>query len=210
MSKKVFLVGAGFAYKLMFEDNGWETVDKLEDADLVQFLGGSDVSPHLYGEERHRTTFCDERRDEDEVKIFAHAVKNDIPIAGICRGAQFVHVMNGGKLWQDVDGHAVAQGHEASCKLTGQTVMVTSTHHQMMVGNVGELLLDAVNTGHAIKECMVDGVVTTFGAECPTEVEAVYHKDTNSLSYQPHPEMCRKESGCQELYFTYLEELLGV
>jgi putative glutamine amidotransferase len=210
MNKKVYIVGNGFAYKMMFEDRGWEVVNKMEDADLVQFLGGSDVSPHLYGEAKHRFTHSDAQRDELEIKIFSKALDMKLPIAGICRGAQFVHVMNGGGLWQDVDGHAIAQGHEATCKLSGETVVVSSTHHQMMKGNVGEIILEAVNTNHTYKEGMEEGDVHTRIGGYDTEVEAVYHKKSNSLSFQPHPEMCRKESGCQELYFKYLKELLGV
>lgn len=210
MSKKVFIVGVGFSYAMMFEGRGWEVVNDLADADLVQFLGGSDVSPNYYGEDKHPYTFCEPSRDAEEKEIFDSAVKMGIPIAGICRGGQFVHVMNGGKLWQHVDNHGIAQGHEALCKLSGDVVVVSSTHHQMMVGNVGEVILEAVNTDHTFKQCVEGSQVVEYPAEIGVEVEAVYHKDTNSLSFQPHPEMLRKESGCQELYFHYLSELLGV
>lgn len=210
MSKKVLIVGAGFAYAMMFEQRGWDVVASLKDADLVQFLGGSDVSPNYYGEDKHPYTHCDTGRDVQEKDIFDAAVKLGIPIAGICRGGQFVHVMNGGKLWQHVDGHGIAQGHEALCKLSGDRVLVTSTHHQMMVGNVGEIVMEAVDTTHTFKERVEGGKVVRYEADEHPEVEAVYHKDTNSLSFQPHPEMCRKDSGCQDIYFEYLETLLGV
>lgn len=210
MSNKVFIVGAGFAYAIMFQQRGWEIVDSVEDADLVQFLGGSDVSPNYYGEDKHPYTHCDPQRDIEEYEIFKGAVKLGKPIAGICRGGQFVHVMNGGKLWQHVDGHGIAQGHKALCKLSGDLVLVSSTHHQMMVGNVGEVILTAVETEHTFKQSLDGWEISQEDGDKSPEVEAVYHKETNSLSFQPHPEMMRIDSDCQNLYFKYLEDLLGV
>lgn len=208
--KKVFIVGGGVSYAMMYEQRDWEVVKDMVDADLVQFTGGEDVSPHLYGEDKHPYTHNSEARDVFEIEMFERAVKAGKPIAGICRGSQFVHVMNGGKLWQHVDNHGVALGHMARCTATGEEVLVTSTHHQMMVGNVGDVLLTAFATEHTYKERVEDDKVVRYPADVAPEVESVYHPDTNSLSFQPHPEMCRKDSDCQDLYFRYLGEYLGV
>ena len=54
--RKVYIVGGGGDYKSMFEGEGWEVVDCFSKADLIQFTGGADVSPALYGESTHPQT----------------------------------------------------------------------------------------------------------------------------------------------------------
>ncbi|NLK94904.1 MAG: gamma-glutamyl-gamma-aminobutyrate hydrolase family protein [Clostridiales bacterium] len=75
-----------------------------DEMDGFLFTGGPDINPKLYGEEIKE--YCKEIcsvRDEEEVLIY-NIVKNmDKPILGICRGHQFLNVMRGGTLYQDID-----------------------------------------------------------------------------------------------------------
>jgi len=215
--RTVHIVGGGHQYKEMFTGQGWWAVDCVEDADLVQFTGGADVSPNLYGEQPHPTTYFEPDRDEYEKKIFDLAVEYELPIAGICRGGQFVHVMNGGKLYQDVDCHGIMGEHLMfyglpdyvepiyPTKIEGDAgcVFVSSTHHQMMVGDVGLVLGWARRSRR--KETFNGPVVLPQES---LDVEAVYHHGTNSLSYQPHPEFFHKDHPCQLWYFHMIKELL--
>jgi len=66
----------------------------------VVFTGGADVSPFMYGEKKLSVTCNDEHRDEQEKLFFERYTK--VPKVGICRGGQFLNVMNGGKMWQHV------------------------------------------------------------------------------------------------------------
>jgi len=52
-------------------------------------------------------------------------------MVGICRGSQFLTVMSGGRLFQDVSGHAIMGTHLIKFK-DGSSLGITSTHHQMM------------------------------------------------------------------------------
>src|SRR5438309_1359385 len=52
------------------------------------------------------------------------------PMAGICRGSQFLNVMAGGRLCQHLDGHGSWHDMETS---DGRSFEVSSTHHQMML-----------------------------------------------------------------------------
>lgn len=202
---KVYIAHPSHAYVEMFTQRGFEVVNSVEEAEFVQFTGGADVSPELYGEEPHHQTFSDWRRDADDLVVYRRALNRKLPMAGICRGAQFLHVVSGGKLWQHVNGHAVPQGHMAKCHVTGREIPVTSTHHQMLrLTGFERLLLEGVRTHHTYKEDALESHTDVI-----TEVEAVLHGG-NILCYQPHPEMCRMNSECQELYFYYLKELLGV
>lgn len=205
--RTVYTVGQYVEYMLMFEENGWSCVDVIEDADLVQFCGGSDVSPALYGEKQHWTSRCSLERDEYETRMYELAFENHCAIAGICRGAQFVHVMNGGKLFQNVNNHGLVDTHRAYIEVSSlihlarHGVDVSSTHHQMMREGVGTLLLSA---GEATRKETDSGLAMGYS----TDVEAVYHENTNSLCFQPHPEYFKKDHECQKLYFALIEELL--
>jgi putative glutamine amidotransferase len=66
-------------------------------------LGGSDVDPTLYGEERHPTTeVVPAPRDEYEIALVRQALARDLPIFAICRGIQLLNVALGGSLVQDI------------------------------------------------------------------------------------------------------------
>jgi len=159
----VYVVGNYPEYRSMFKANGWVAVDHLEDADLVQFCGGADVSPSLYGEGLHHTTRVNSARDKYEATVFEWCFEHNVPMAGICRGAQFLHVMNNGKLWQNVNRHAIAGTHtsfvlknEDRPRSATLYVEVSSTHHQMMRAGEGEVLVTA-GTRAIVKESMREG-----------------------------------------------------
>ena len=205
--RTVHVVGGLGDYIQMFVDNGWIGVDNVEDADLVQFCGGADVNPALYGEDQHYTTNFSEERDTYETVLYKLALLEKCAIAGICRGAQFVHVMNEGKLYQNVNNHAITNGHRAYIEvsrlvsLAPKGVQVSSTHHQMIRKSVGEVILSACE---ATRKETGKG---TFEGHSP-DIEAVFHEKSRSLCYQPHPEFFSKDHGCQRLYFDLIETLL--
>ena len=109
---RVFVVGSSFgAYHDMFRRYGWEIAKSYDEADLLQYTGGEDVSPSLYGRTKHPRSYINRERDMRERIIFLRALKDGKPQAGICRGGQFLNVMCGGSLWQDVNNHAIAGKH---------------------------------------------------------------------------------------------------
>lgn len=111
---------------------GASIVTTLEEANLVFFTGGSDVTPSIYGE-KNVASSCDWLRDVQETEIFNYCRGADVPMAGICRGSQFLHTQMDGKLWQDVTGHANGTKHPLVDLDTGETIRATtSTHHQMV------------------------------------------------------------------------------
>jgi gamma-glutamyl-gamma-aminobutyrate hydrolase PuuD len=205
---KVFIVEGNHQYVSMFLEQGWEITNDMSEADLVQFTGGSDVSPSYYGERRHPATNNSAARDLFEKQVYTLCVNNGIPMAGICRGGQFLHVMNGGDMWQDVKGHAIYGTHPATDVGTGITVDVTSTHHQMMRWNYhGVALLVGRHNPCSIKEHMVGNEIERV--ECDVDVESVYYADTCCICYQPHPEFDGPEQ-CRNYYFNKIAELFGL
>ena len=78
-----------------------ENVNFAKQYDFILFDGGSDVSPNLYGEENTKS-FNDNFRDDYEKAIYFHYKNTDTKFAGICRGLQFLNVMRGGTLYQNL------------------------------------------------------------------------------------------------------------
>ena len=119
---------------------------------LVCFTGGSDVSPELYGHENLGSS-CSKARDEREVLIFQQAQKHRIPMTGICRGSQFLNVMCGGTMVQDLKANHGGSPHECQT-MDCKKFEVTSSHHQMSVLGDGGVLL-----GNSTESIPVDAAV---------------------------------------------------
>lgn len=189
MRNTVLIVSASPQYVQMFADRGWvvtENTNQLDSVQLVCFTGGEDVSPELYGETNHPTTHNSLRRDFYELAIYEEAIAHGIPCVGICRGGQFLNVMNGGKMYQHVSNHVV--DHEIVIHdddAPHNKVMASSTHHQMMrPGPASVLIASAERNG--FKQYMYGSeVVQDMGG---VDVESVFYPNTKSLCFQPHPE----------------------
>ena len=201
--RKVYIENSDLYYDKMFKGRGWEVVRSPLEADLIQFTGGEDVDPSLYGEEKHSTTRSNPRRDSHESHLFRQVV-GKIPLAGICRGGQFLNVMSGGRMWQHVDSH---EEDDHRTNFTGRheedDVKVTSSHHQMMRPSSEGEIIGVANRSN-FKETATEGAPS----QPYEDVEAVYYPNTNSLCFQPHPEWVGEDHPCQEVYFKLIEAYL--
>ena len=184
---KVFVVGGDTSYTNWIKD--CKLVFDVKDADIVFFTGGEDVTPSFYGCKKHPTTYCNPNRDLHEQKIFNLIQPNQLAL-GVCRGNQWLTVMNGGKLIQNCNNHAIWGTHEI-INSRGDKYQITSTHHQMaypfdLEDNDYEILFwadhrstkyegDQINSEKIIKEPEI----------------TVYHKLNKPicLGIQGHPEM---------------------
>lgn len=192
--KYVLVVGDGYHYYQPFRQFGRFSRDLglLDDPSriaLVVFTGGADISPSLYGHKESRQTWCTARRDVYEVMAFRRARKHDLPIAGICRGAQFLCAMAGGTLFQHVTGHT-GRNH-TMMTWDGRVIHVTSTHHQMQnpprdaeVLGWSEKRLSSCYIGPDDEE-----------VEPPDrEYECVHYPNIKAVGMQYHPEMMSEHS----------------
>ncbi len=201
--KTVYIVGGGMAFTQMFQENGWEVVPNKQDAEFWQFTGGEDVSPILYGQ-RNVASGNSVSRDTVEVGVFREGLLQKKKLLGVCRGSQFLTVMSGHSLWQDVDNHAIGGTHKATMLNSGEDYDVTSTHHQMMHLNGDtpyELLMTASRTSYKLND---KGRAPMEEEEYGRDVEAVFYPITNALAFQPHPEFTPKGHSCQQAYFTLI------
>jgi len=188
MKKKIYVVGNATNYASFMQE--YELVNNIEDANVVLFTGGEDVTPSYYGCLPHHTTFNSEYRDKREKAIFDQIRPNQF-VLGICRGSQFLCVMNGGILVQNCDNHGVWGGHEIT---NGKDVYtITSIHHQMQFPyflneKEYDLLYWAEGRSTKYEGDKIDpNLIKKFG-----EPEIVlYHKEGKPvcLAVQGHPEM---------------------
>ena len=208
---KVFIEGArkGSLYHVMMLAWGYTITNEIAGADLILFTGGEDVDPYLYGEEPHPTTWSAPYRDRICIKHFEYATLNNVPMAGICRGSQFLTVANGHKLWQNVNNHT--RNHDA-VDFNGNIIHVSSTHHQMM-RPTGEEGIDYLLLMTASESTVKESCDESLGVGSPEfekpDVECVLYPQTRSLAFQPHPEFFTKEHPCQKWFMTELAKLIG-
>lgn len=186
---KVFIVNGWGEYTLLMTLCGFISTDKLEEADVVLFTGGEDVSPELYGHPAHAYTYNNRKRDEEEMKVYFQAKKLGLPCVGICRGGQFLNVMSGGKMYQHVTKHA-GKDHKLICHGKYETynaIIASSTHHQMMCPTEDAMIIATANQG-SVRYVVNDDMNTFRDEPCDVEYEVVYYKDKKNLCFQPHPE----------------------
>lgn len=197
----------------MFQSWGYTmttNMHQLAQCHFVVFPGGEDISPFMYGQRRiTQSGPFNFRRDMRENRVFRNLLP-EMPKLGICRGAQFLNIMNGGSLYQHVDNHAVREGHMVKLffdskfePIEGESsILVTSTHHQLMVpALVNEALV--LGMANQSKELKDDSMVTKVGINDKRfrEAEIVYYPLTNSLCYQPHPEYVKTDTHPCRGYF---------
>lgn len=206
---RILLVGGGMEYIRLFLMMGYEGATSINEADAICFTGGEDVDPSLYGEKALRSTYSNIDRDKLETQIFRAGQKLGLPMVGICRGGQFLNVMCGGSLYQDVDGHRgshiayenLPKGSNKKKKYP-EGLMVTSTHHQMMIPTkAGKVLLvaDESTNRHQFGRSVT-------GPAKMQDVEAVWYQEERCLCFQPHPEIPQASKECVSLFSHFMDE----
>jgi putative glutamine amidotransferase len=154
-------------------------------------LGGSttDVHPGLYGQEPGpNLNATDLTRHLRDLAALRAALRSDLPVLGVCSGAQLLNVLHGGTLYQHLpaagydhldhlDGHDVdtARGSIAR-RVLGAAPGVVSEHHQAVDRLAGGLLVTCTAP---------DGLVEAL--EVPGRRFA--------LGVQWHPERSRNDDG---------------
>ena len=111
----------------------------LAGADALILSGSAtDVHPRTYGAPRDpRSVEPDLHRDLRDLAALRAALRDDVPVVGVCRGAQLLTVLFGGDLAQHVDHHAGDRPHavrttpgSAVRRALGTQTTVVSDHHQ--------------------------------------------------------------------------------
>lgn len=173
---------------------------------MVLFTGGADVSPELY-KDKSPLGLChaNKDRDEEEIRVFEHACKHNIPMVGICRGAQFLNVMSGGTLLHDITGHNIIE-HPLRISHPDWTVInVNSLHHQMIIPPPDGYIIGDVPIKLSKKYIGYHDQPVKWPGK---EVEAILIPKTKCIGVQYHPEMMSKETGGYKFFQKMVTDFL--
>lgn len=192
--KKAFVVAGAFqgdCVRLLAEA-GFTKADSLKEADVVVFTGGSDVNPALYNQKPLNGTSFNAERDIREEIIYKECIRLGKIMFGICRGMQFLSVMNGCELWQHVENHA-GRPHLIYDIDDDVTVMASSYHHQMVIPNdkmdVIAICDKQLSRVFINADLHIDLNKDTVNALHELEVEAGAFHETKCFMVQGHPEV---------------------
>lgn len=199
--------GAGFPFNVLFD----RTINILEkgfdNIGALVLWGGMDIASSYYGEKPHQqnqnSSGRPSERDLREWKAMKYAKLNNIPIIGVCRGAQFMTVFAGGKLIQHCDSHH--QNHKIHTE-DGRSFDSNSCHHQMMypwdiqhnlMAWTQGLSTTYQNEGGLMHECFSH-----------VEPEIVEYPQIRGLAIQGHPEWMPAETPFVKYCVELAEKLL--
>ena len=186
--------------------------DDLRAGDVLLVWGGEDISPSLYNQGRSRYSGASEElswRDAVEWNLMRRAKELNIPIIGVCRGAQMLCALAGGMLYQHVNNHG---GSHRVNTYDGQSFVTNSMHHQMMA---------VEGTKHKVlawTEPRSDGYYyrPKNGAEIVLrkkqgniDPEFVHFTDVNGYAIQWHPEMTNYPDSGTDYVLQYLRQHIG-
>jgi len=121
----------------------------VETLDGLVIIGGSDIPPEAYGQERHeKTRVMPQQRYDFESKLIPRWLESGKPILGVCLGLQFVNVAAGGTLIQDIPSQIdtdirhsggnyhpvqIEPGSHLAERVGGTEAEVYSSHHQAVL-----------------------------------------------------------------------------
>ncbi|KIO77767.1 peptidase C26 [Pedobacter lusitanus] len=199
--------------ELSFERNNTEDIRQCDGFVLT---GGIDVEPSYYdGPQKYPhqpDTFLPER-DHFEKVIYEYSQTHQIPVLGICRGMQYINILEGGKVLADIGEanqihkketqdkvHQVKIGHNSMLYaiIGAEHGIVNSAHHQ------------GVNTNNLSNNL----IANSYSDSSDQLIEGLEFKDKTNKSFllavQWHPErMKEKEVNplSQKLKERFIEEV---
>lgn len=213
---------------LVYPVSGWESdanwiynskcVKDINKADVVVFPGGADINPKLYDFNVSPYTHYNDNDDKRDLKAWDKLKPNQLAV-GICRGSQFLCIMNGGKLIQHVEGHAIGTTHAIrTLDVPHIELQALSLHHQMMYPfNLSKEDYTILYSSHCA--IIIDTSTPDLNGKllnsqflntCGEPEVVVFHKENKPtcLAIQSHPEMMRIDSGFVKEMNNLIVELL--
>lgn len=183
--------------------------DELQPGDILITHGGEDIAPVLYGKGRSSYSGTDvdsatrmSSRDYIEWSCMQRAVELNIPIIGICRGAQMLCALAGGFLIQHVNGHS---GRHEVTTYDNQKLVVNSIHHQMLYPfDVPHEMI--AWSSEQLSDVYIDEDDTSISVPC--EPEFVYFPNVRGFAIQWHPEMMHENSPASQYVLNFINAKL--
>lgn len=153
----------------------------LDCGDALIMTGGADIDPIHYGEAKHaKTNLKYEKAQRFDLELARRARKRDMPVLGICLGAQQLNVVCGGTLYQDLQEQVntkvihwredkkkprtlhpvrISSGTLLHGIMKEEEITANSSHHQA-IKKVGERLRVCA---HCVEDDVIEAVEGTDG-----------------------------------------------
>ena len=164
--------GAAEGIVMPASTDGHDVSAMLDRYDGVLLLGGGDLEPGTYGQERGEKIYgVNDERDGYELELCRAALEHGMPMLAICRGHQVLNVALGGTLDQHITGRDGLLGHgrpgeedggemhdvtiEPASRMAaamGTTKASVSSHHHQAVDKVGDGLTVVARSDDGIVE----------------------------------------------------------
>lgn len=227
-------MGAAQLFAPMFEQTNIitsfdEAKDLITSETTILYGGGEDISPALYSDYHDPLTYAQKspsRRDRLERDIFLLGREKGAAHYGICRGAQMLCALSGGKLYQDVSNHNSDHNVKVSPALAylayagdyfghdfvgenGLVMQASSVHHQMV--NVKSLLEKNADTIPILttESPLSDHYNYEASVLKPSEVkfdnEAFLIPSKRIFGIQGHPEFMAQKS----MYVVFAKQMMS-
>lgn len=171
---------------------------------LIVSGGNFDIHPRHYGEKPiQQLRAIKAARTDFELEITAAAMRRNLPVLGICGGAQAINVVLGGSLYQDILKQIPgARAHEGSGGTKAKDHPIRIEPRSRLFAIVGRRDL-TVNTTHhqAIKRLGRGLIVSAVADDGVIEgIESIAHRFV--LGVQWHPEALAPRRQLQRRLFT--------
>lgn len=200
--------GATRPFRSLFDEGSvdFEPGMALGPNDVVILEGGNDISPTLYGQKMGGwTRHVLEHRDKFEVMAAKQVHEAGGAIIGICRGAQLLTALAGGKLIQHVTGHV--SGNHPIRTFDNRCIEASSCHHQMCAPMNVEHKLIAWSEDAQSEQYLGEkdeDVHNYLDSVMGLEPEILWYPTWRGLAIQGHPEYMHEK----HVYVMYCRKLV--
>ncbi len=178
--------------------------ESLRPYDSLLLIGGGDVEPARYGQERHEEIYgVEPDRDELEMALLLEADRAGTPTLAICRGMQVMNVAFGGTLIQDLADHGGFMEHGAPSgadRLTHDVKLASGSRLATVAGNE---VLSCSSHHHQGLDRLGEGLVATAWSEDGL-VEGIEREQGWMIGVQWHPEDSAARDPGQQVLFDAL------
>lgn len=168
--------------------------------------GNFDIHPRLYGEEAtNKLGEIKEERTRFELGLISSALERDLPLLGVCGGAQAINVALGGSLYQDIASQIPEAGQHQQGKLKeigGHKIKVHDGTKLKLI--VKQEKLEVNTTHHQAVKKLGRGLIVNATAEDGVIEGIESTKHFFVLGVQWHPEFLTERDVLQRKIFASL------